>query len=225
MSRGKVGAVSAEWPLALPERLDRTRSEGGPAKKAGSNVKAVQKRCTAAVARLCCQYRDGQNGNPGVVTEGVERANLWRAEGGLLLQLPLLVPLQQQRPDQPLARGPVGKHSHHPRSLLQRLHQPLQQPHLRHASGGAGSGDAGSGIDAGSVPILSGELAGVILTSLKGTETRLREDMKQLSERVAWVEHSQAGRAAGRIARGHHRAGHRQLDPSIRPYLLSGYSE
>ena len=42
-------------------------------------------------------------------------------------------------------------------------------------------------------------LAGVILTSLKGTETRLREDisqlrgdMKQLSERVARVEHSQA---------------------------------
>ena len=65
MPRGKVGAVSAEWPLALPERLDRTRSEGGPAKKAGSNVKAVRKRCTAAVARLCCQYRDGQNGNPG----------------------------------------------------------------------------------------------------------------------------------------------------------------
>ena len=28
-------------------------------------------------------------------------------------------------------------------------------------------------------------LAGVILTSLKGTEARLREDMKQLSERVA----------------------------------------
>ena len=35
-------------------------------------------------------------------------------------------------------------------------------------------------------------LAGVILTNLKGTETRLREDMKQLSERVARVEHSQA---------------------------------
>ena len=42
-------------------------------------------------------------------------------------------------------------------------------------------------------------LAGLILTSLKGTETRLREDisqlrgdMKQLSERVARVEHSQA---------------------------------
>ena len=29
-------------------------------------------------------------------------------------------------------------------------------PHLRHASGGAGPGDAGSGIDAGSVPVLSG---------------------------------------------------------------------
>ena len=35
-------------------------------------------------------------------------------------------------------------------------------------------------------------LAGVILTSLKGTEARLREDMKQLSERMARVEHSQA---------------------------------
>ena len=71
-------------------------------------------------------------------------------------------------------------------------------------------------------------LAGVILTSLKGTETRLREDMKQLSERVARVEHSQAkpaGRAAGRIAGGDHREGHRQLDPSIRSNLLSGYGE
>ena len=28
MPRGKVGAVSAEWPLACPERLDQTRSEG-----------------------------------------------------------------------------------------------------------------------------------------------------------------------------------------------------
>ncbi len=28
-------------------------------------MKAVRKRCTAAVVRLCCQYRDGQNGNPG----------------------------------------------------------------------------------------------------------------------------------------------------------------
>ena len=95
-----------------------------------------------------------------VATESVEKANLWRAEGGLRLQLRLLVP--------------------------------LQQPHLRHAAGGAGPRDAGSGIDAGSVPVLSGELTGVILTSLKGTATRLREDMKQLSERVAWVEHSQA---------------------------------
>ena len=39
---------------------------------------------------------------------------------------------------------------------------------------------------------VGGALAGVILTSLKGTEARLREDMKQLSERVARVEHSQA---------------------------------
>ena len=29
-------------------------------------MKAVRKRGTAAVARLCCQYRDGQNGNPGL---------------------------------------------------------------------------------------------------------------------------------------------------------------
>ena len=43
LPRGKVGAVSAEWPLALPERLDRTRSEGRTGKKAGSNVKAVRK--------------------------------------------------------------------------------------------------------------------------------------------------------------------------------------
>ena len=77
MPRGKVGAVSAEWPLALPERLDRTRSEGGPAKKAGSNVKAVRKRCTAAVARLCCQYRDGQNGNPGLQGGASCTAPLW----------------------------------------------------------------------------------------------------------------------------------------------------
>ena len=42
-------------------------------------------------------------------------------------------------------------------------------------------------------------LAGLILTSLKGTETRLREgisqlrgDMRQLGERVARLEHSQA---------------------------------
>ena len=46
-------------------------------------------------------------------------------------------------------------------------------------------------------------LAGLILTSLKGTEARLREDMaklevrlredvKQLAERVARLEHSQA---------------------------------
>ena len=32
-----------------------------------------------------------------------------------------------------------------------------RHPHLHHASGGAGPGDAGSGIDAGSVPVLSGE--------------------------------------------------------------------
>ena len=35
-------------------------------------------------------------------------------------------------------------------------------------------------------------LAGLILTSLKGTEARLREDVKQLAERVARLEHSQA---------------------------------
>ena len=35
-------------------------------------------------------------------------------------------------------------------------------------------------------------LAGLILPSLKGAETRLREDIKQLGERVARLEHSQA---------------------------------
>ena len=47
-------------------------------------------------------------------------------------------------------------------------------------------------------------LAGVILTSLKGTETWLREDisqlrgdMKQLSERVARVEHSASDSSKG----------------------------
>ena len=35
-------------------------------------------------------------------------------------------------------------------------------------------------------------LAGVILTSLRGTEARLRDDIKQLADRVARVEHSQA---------------------------------
>ena len=35
------------------------------------------------------------------------------------------------------------------------------------------------------IAIVGVALAGVILTNLKGTETRLREDMKQLSERVA----------------------------------------
>ena len=29
-------------------------------------MKHCEKRCTAAVARLCCQCRDGQNGNPGL---------------------------------------------------------------------------------------------------------------------------------------------------------------
>ena len=61
--------------------------------------------------------------------------------------------------------------------------------------------------------------SGLILTSNRGLredmarmEARLREDMKQLAERVARVEHSQAKpsqarRAAGRVARGHHRTG------------------
>ena len=35
-------------------------------------------------------------------------------------------------------------------------------------------------------------LAGVILTSLRGTEARLRDDIKQLGDRMARVEHSQA---------------------------------
>ena len=65
--------------------------------------------------------------------------------------------------------------------------------------------------------------SGLILTSNRGLredmarmEARLREDMKQLAERVARVEHSQAKarRAAGRVARGHQRTGQGQLRPS-----------
>ena len=63
--------------------------------------------------------------------------------------------------------------------------------------------------------------SGLILTSNRGLredmarmEARLREDMKQLADRVARVEHSQARRAAGRVARGHQRTGQGQLRPS-----------
>ena len=50
-------------------------------------------------------------------------------------------------------------------------------------------------------------LAGVILTSLKGTETRLGAQIKDLrGERMGAF-----GRAAGRIARGYHRTGGGQL--------------
>ena len=44
-------------------------------------------------------------------------------------------------------------------------------------------------------------------------ESRLRDDIKQLGDRVGRVEHSQAKLegAAGRVARGHHRAGQGQL--------------
>ena len=48
-------------------------------------------------------------------------------------------------------------------------------------------------------------LAGLILTSNRG----LRKDMRE---------------AIGQL-RGHHRAGQRQLDPSIRSNLLLGYGE
>ena len=39
--RGKLGAVSAEWALAWPERLDPTDLNAGPAKIGGSNVNEV----------------------------------------------------------------------------------------------------------------------------------------------------------------------------------------
>ena len=44
-------------------------------------------------------------------------------------------------------------------------------------------------------------------------EARLRDDIKQLGDRVGRMEHgqAQAGRVAGRIARGHHRTGQGQL--------------
>ena len=50
---------------------------------------------------------------------------------------------------------------------------------------------------------------------IDGLEARMREDMKQLSDRLARVEHSQAKLEgfAGRIARGNHRACRRQLTP------------
>ena len=67
-------------------------------------------------------------------------------------------------------------------------------------------------------------LAGVILTSLKGTETRLgaqikdlRGEVGELRERMAHEiselreRMGEAGRTAGRIARGHHRTGGGQL--------------
>ena len=63
-------------------------------------------------------------------------------------------------------------------------------------------------------------LAGMILTSSRGLRqdiqqdiARLRADMKQLSDRVARLEHSQAEarRVARRITRGHHRTGYGQL--------------
>ena len=41
LPRGKLGAVSAEWALAWPERLDQTDLNAGPAKIGGSNVNEV----------------------------------------------------------------------------------------------------------------------------------------------------------------------------------------
>ncbi len=41
LPRGKLGAVSAEWALAWPERLDQTDLNAGPAKIDGSNVNEV----------------------------------------------------------------------------------------------------------------------------------------------------------------------------------------
>ena len=42
---------------------------------------------------------------------------------------------------------------------------------------------------------------------INGLESRLRDDMKQLGDRVGRLEHGQARRVAGRVARGHHRTG------------------
>ena len=54
---------------------------------------------------------------------------------------------------------------------------------------------------------------GKLESRLRDDTSLLRDDIKQLGERVARVEHSQAKtrRVAGRIARGHHRAGQGQL--------------
>ena len=60
-------------------------------------------------------------------------------------------------------------------------------------------------------------LAGVILTSLRGTEARR-------SGRAPRT-HGEAGRTAGRIARGHHRAGQRQLTPDPGEYGPNGLQE
>ena len=52
-------------------------------------------------------------------------------------------------------------------------------------------------------------LAGVLLTSLRGTEARLGAQIKDLRERMAH-EISELARThgqAGRVARGHHRPG------------------
>ena len=58
---------------------------------------------------------------------------------------------------------------------------------------------------------------------ISGLESRfdgLERQFGELRERMAHLEG-----LPGRIARGHHRAGHRQLDSSIRSNLLSGYGE
>ncbi len=65
LPRGKLGAVSAEWALAWPERLDQTDLNAGPAKIGGSNVNEVkcQQRRILAAVRLHCTWPDGQNGS------------------------------------------------------------------------------------------------------------------------------------------------------------------
>ena len=70
-----------------------------------------------------------------------------------------------------------------------------RQPHLRHASGGAGPGDAGSGIDT----------AVVSLSCLR--------NVGEWAERIG-RKHGAPGRLARRLARGHQRAGQRQLTPA-----------
>ena len=63
---------------------------------------------------------------------------------------------------------------------------------------------------------------------INGLEARMREDMKQFvrSPGAGGAQPSQARRIAGRIARGNHRAGRRQLTPPMQApqYSLNSHS-